>query len=626
MSAVYEPPWWASCPPTPSPEDASWKILEIKNGVVMQEYSLQDRPVTLFGREDPPQVHITTAHESCSRLHARIAFENRKNRVIVWLRDLGSTHGTTVNGRRLPPESIGRSEEVDPSQAPALKGSRGIILNPGDIIRFGASTRMYVFEGPTQVTASPALASPSTAEAAETEVTGDDKTPSGKDGGVNWGISIEDEGSQSEEDHDAVDLDSYLASHPLATNSHHHAAYEKIRALRYKLDNLQTECERIRRKGTEGLSAGQENQLSRNDARITEIREQIYDRERDLYEKLTQNLRTGATSSRNDRRKRKAREQNGGDEDDLDVLYDRTKRPKEDEDDEPGRGTEAATEQSLVDHLGRLRKRLPEINSASERARLRLASLKHRIEQLQQVGDLEEIFFVQNNVDLAKDALSKAETERDAIMRDVNETKKLLRIANPHWVDKESHMDEGFRGTSTSSTMPPPPPQTTVARMESRESMPPPVTQRSDEPTEPIPATDNGTCDRVTGDASTDARHGGLKESNRQSGHELPSAAKTERRSGAMGPLRPPADSNLATMSTLGVFRTSSGRSLQPAYRSKPSRPNSDFVRPAGVPGENKIQPHRNDSSDSKHDVWRAPKDQDGSGITKLNAKFAGRY
>jgi hypothetical protein len=30
--------------------------------------------------------------------------------------------------------------------------------------------------------------------------------------------------------------------------------------------------------------------------------------------------------------------------------------------------------------------------------------------------------------------------------------------------------------------------------------------------------------------------------------------------------------------------------------------------------------------SDPQVDVWQAPKDQDGSGITKLNAKFAGRY
>ena len=29
---------------------------------------------------------------------------------------------------------------------------------------------------------------------------------------------------------------------------------------------------------------------------------------------------------------------------------------------------------------------------------------------------------------------------------------------------------------------------------------------------------------------------------------------------------------------------------------------------------------------DSKKDEWVAPKGQDGSGITKLNAKFQGRY
>jgi hypothetical protein len=32
------------------------------------------------------------------------------------------------------------------------------------------------------------------------------------------------------------------------------------------------------------------------------------------------------------------------------------------------------------------------------------------------------------------------------------------------------------------------------------------------------------------------------------------------------------------------------------------------------------------ESFDPKKDVWKAPDDQDGSGITSLNARFAGRY
>ena len=144
----YMLPKWAKSPP-PSSE---WTLDEIKSGTLVKEHSLSSavttlgREPTLFNDTDADAdttssarvQSIVTAHPSCSRLHARIAFDAKG---VPWLRDLESANSTFVNKKQVPQASIGKVE----CEATCHKdGSRGVRLFPGDGIVLGASTRFFV--------------------------------------------------------------------------------------------------------------------------------------------------------------------------------------------------------------------------------------------------------------------------------------------------------------------------------------------------------------------------------------------------------------------------------------------------------------------------------------------------
>ena len=86
--STYQAPSWIHAP------FSKWKLDEIKNGVIVDSLEL-DAPLVTFGRAAEVDVKgamvVYTAHESCSRLHARIAFDSQG---MPWLKDLGSGNGT----------------------------------------------------------------------------------------------------------------------------------------------------------------------------------------------------------------------------------------------------------------------------------------------------------------------------------------------------------------------------------------------------------------------------------------------------------------------------------------------------------------------------------------------------
>jgi pSer/pThr/pTyr-binding forkhead associated (FHA) protein len=103
-------------------ENRVWDTI-CQEGRVVGTVTLTDMKELVFGRA--PTCDVVLDHASISRQHARISCgASRKVRI----QDMGSAHGTFVNGKRL------RNEERQQ-------------IHGGDVLKFGASTRSYILLG-----------------------------------------------------------------------------------------------------------------------------------------------------------------------------------------------------------------------------------------------------------------------------------------------------------------------------------------------------------------------------------------------------------------------------------------------------------------------------------------------
>ena len=103
-------------PPTAASSHAHLQIF--KDGVNVGEVLAGDRDVTVLGRNSGMS-HEVLEHQSISRKHAALVHDGDGS---VFAADLGSTHGTYVNGCKIP----------------AGKATK---LSNGDVLKFGESTR-----------------------------------------------------------------------------------------------------------------------------------------------------------------------------------------------------------------------------------------------------------------------------------------------------------------------------------------------------------------------------------------------------------------------------------------------------------------------------------------------------
>lgn len=171
MAPPYAPPEWGA-----AGANAHGVSLEvIKSGVVVEALPLPvdaSKSFVVAGRMEPA-CDLVLQHPSISRVHAALQFDAHG---VLFLRDLGSTHGTFVNKKRLPADEFVR-------------------LHIGDVVAFGESTRLYAVCGPQGLL--PPERKPSRRRKAEER-----EKSKEEDAGASWGFR---EDAQEEDDEDEED-------------------------------------------------------------------------------------------------------------------------------------------------------------------------------------------------------------------------------------------------------------------------------------------------------------------------------------------------------------------------------------------------------------------------------------
>lgn len=345
--------------------------------------------------------------------------------------------------------------------------------------------------------------------------------------------------------------------------------WERIKVLRQKLNNIQNESERIHMKGDAGsetLSSGQIKQLERNEERVSTLHDQIRTKESELVLKVFPNV--------NEILKRKRGILNDNIEEEDDDYLDRTN------DDNRGftLNQDGESEQSLLVKWEVLQTQHTDISQ-------KLKSLSQKVlrltQSLEDLDEDEDRFFVRNELDVLHDTRAKLETEEKRLIQNLTEIDALVRVVNPKLRKVgvgSSVPSEGKSGLTIKDKGP--------TRVDGKIS-------------------EVRLIDKL---AHLEQRLGSSPEIAEETSHQpvlLPTPKWQHGNTSST-----PKVGTLAYLSSSSVYPEKSGRSQM---RSDRTLRTTDVAEVAL-------------NNEQQQDVWQIPKHQDGSGKTKLNAKFAGRY
>ncbi|XP_070577176.1 kanadaptin-like [Ptychodera flava] len=122
----YKEPQWSGLP------ESNYSLDVLKNGCIISNISLNDKPFHVFGRLDVCDVPLE--HPSVSRYHAILqyrAFDDDEHSKGFYLYDLNSTHGTIMNKSQLSSKTYYR-------------------MRVGHMFKLGGSSRNYILQGPEE--------------------------------------------------------------------------------------------------------------------------------------------------------------------------------------------------------------------------------------------------------------------------------------------------------------------------------------------------------------------------------------------------------------------------------------------------------------------------------------------
>lgn len=339
----YHPPDWSAVP------IEAFNLEVLKDGLIIDTIHLADKAYYTLGRQHDI-VDIPMDHPSISRIHAVLNYRSDGSLMLL---DLNSAQGTYLN-KSICEKNVYHRVYV------------------GDIIKFGASTRKYIVNGPDEqrlpeYNSANLINLREKLQSRSQEI----KRKLERDNECSWGFSDEDysassntvhadgdrnaDGGDDEEDSrrsrfrsgdkGLADLPEYLKndenydrkygdkyaisiSESSLKNEKDAAIHDKIRVKERKIQNMQEENRRIYMKETSqdnGLTEGQLNAVKRNDVNILQLKNdidnlvkqlQIKEQDRNRNNNSSSSIVGGGVSN--------GKKRGGGDEDDEEQLLDET--------------------------------------------------------------------------------------------------------------------------------------------------------------------------------------------------------------------------------------------------------------------------------------------------------------
>ncbi|KMT18728.1 hypothetical protein BVRB_2g028510 [Beta vulgaris subsp. vulgaris] len=388
VSVPYSIPPWSEAPSLPF-------FLEVlKDGAIIDNLDVTKKGAYMFGRID--MCDFVLEHPTISRFHAVLQFRGDGS---AYLYDLGSTHGTSINKKQ-----VQKKEYVD--------------LHVGDVIRFGVSSRLYIFQGPEELMLPEADVmsvryakdrAASLRRAREDAAVAD---------GISWGMG-EDAVEEAEDEHDEVTWQNYKGE----LTEKQQKTREKVLKRMEKIAHMKKEMAAIRAKDISqgGLTQGQQTQIARNEMRISQILEELESLEETLNDSIRESIgaRTGKTFG-----KSKGFEDEDEYMSDDDEFYDRTKKKS---------ANKSANTQSVETADSLLDKKEILLKEMEEKKKLLLEEKNMTSEPMveQDTGDALDAYMSGLSSKLVLDKTVQLEKDLSSLQTELDRIVYLLKIADP---------------------------------------------------------------------------------------------------------------------------------------------------------------------------------------------------
>ncbi|CAA0828321.1 SMAD/FHA domain-containing protein [Striga hermonthica] len=297
-------------------------------------------------------------------------------------------------------------------------------LNVGDVIRFGLSSRLYIFQGPHDLM--PPETDLKSLRTAKNRQERQDmeasllraKVEASRADGISWGMQ-EDAVEENEDDVEEITWQTYKGQ----LTEKQEKTREKVIKRLEKIAHMKKEIDAIRAKDIAqgGLTQGQQTQIARNEQRMSQIMEELENLEETLNESIRESLGARGKLSRG--------KKGAVDDDEEDYLsdddefYDRTKKSSKHK---PGENQSVETADSLLDKKDALTKQIQD----KEKLLLEDGEAAEQNE-VAEAGDALDAYMSAVSSELVLDRKEKLQKEMSTLQSELDRILYLLRIADP---------------------------------------------------------------------------------------------------------------------------------------------------------------------------------------------------